>query len=208
MKATKKYQIRKDLTKIVDGSIVYRIEALKDFSFIKKGSLGGWVESENNLSQEGICWVSDNAVIYGKAQVYANAKVWGKAFIHDNAKVGGCALIYDNAEIFEHAKVCGYAEINNNAKVYGSVIVNGYAEIGGNAEVNTDSSYYAIKNMWSSGRYFTYTRSNKMWRVGCFYGTSEQLIEKAYKDSKVSGQCYESVVKWVEDLYRIIEDNK
>ena len=40
MKATKKYQIRKDLTKIVDGSIVYRIEALKDFSFIKKGSLG------------------------------------------------------------------------------------------------------------------------------------------------------------------------
>ncbi len=32
-------------------------------------------------------------------------------------------------------------------------------------EVNTDSSYYAIKNMWSSD---ATTRSNKMWRVGCF----------------------------------------
>ena len=39
-----------------------------------------------------------------------------------------------------------------------------------------------------------------MWRVGCFYGTGEELIKKAYKDSDKSGKNYELTVKYVEDL--------
>lgn len=45
-----------------------------------------------------------------------------------------------------------------------------------------------------------------MWKVGCFYGTGEQLIEKAYKDSELSGKEYEHVVKYVETT--IINDGK
>ena len=52
----------------------------------------------------------------------------------------------------------------------------------------------------SSGRWFTYTRSNKKWAVGCFYGTGEELIKKAYADSKVSGKCYEAIVRAVETI--------
>lgn len=37
-----------------------------------------------------------------------------------------------------------------------------------------------------------------MWKVGCFYGTSNELIEKAYKDSELSGREYEKIVKYVE----------
>ena len=33
--------------------ILHRIQALKDFSFIKAGDLGGWIEKEENLSQFG-----------------------------------------------------------------------------------------------------------------------------------------------------------
>ena len=36
---------------------LFRIRALEDFSSVKAGDLGGWVESESNLSQEGTCWV-------------------------------------------------------------------------------------------------------------------------------------------------------
>ena len=39
-----------------------------------------------------------------------------------------------------------------------------------------------------------------MWRVGCFYGTGKELIEKAYKDSEESGKMYEKYVKFVKDL--------
>jgi hypothetical protein len=42
------------------GRKLYRIQALKDFGYVKAGDFGGWVESESNLSQEGDCWIYDN----------------------------------------------------------------------------------------------------------------------------------------------------
>ena len=44
-----------------------------------------------------------------------------------------------------------------------------------------------------------------MWRVGCFYGTGEELIKKAYADSKESGREYERIVKYVESI--LADDN-
>ena len=41
-----------------------------------------------------------------------------------------------------------------------------------------------------------------MWKVGCFYGTGEQLIEKAYKDSKLSGKEYKKVVDYVNSILK------
>ena len=97
------------------------------------------------------------------------------------------AWVFDNAMVFDNARVCG------NARVSGS------------AEVKSEDDYIVFKNNWSSGRYFTYTKSNKMWKVGCFYGTGQELIEKAYADSELSGKCYESYVKLVEQLEEIQE---
>jgi hypothetical protein len=39
-----------------------------------------------------------------------------------------------------------------------------------------------------------------MWAVGCFYGTGEELLKKAYADSEVSGKCYEAIVRAVEAI--------
>ena len=81
------------------------------------------------------------------------------------------------------------------SKVYGDALVSGNAKVYGDAEVSKSSDYAVYKNTWSSMRYFTWTRSNNKWRVGCFYGTGEELIEKAYKDSNLSGDCYKAVVE-------------
>lgn len=74
----------------------------------------------------------------------------------------------------------------------------GDAWVCGDAVIESQRDYIVFKNFWSSGRYFTYTRSNKKWKVGCFYGTGEELIKKAYLDSKESGWQYEQVVRYVE----------
>ena len=110
--------------------------------------------------------------------VYNNAKVYG------DAKVSGNAIVYGDAE------VCGKAEVCDNA------------EICGNAIIANDSDYIVFKNWWSSGRYFTWTKSNNMWKVGCFYGSGKQLINKAYMDSELSGTEYERVVRYVDKDYR------
>lgn len=216
----KKYKLRTDLIKGNDGHILYRIESLKDFSNVKKGDLGGWVEKENNLSQEGNCWVYDNACVYDNAIVTNNAtvrdeaSVYGDTWVCENACVYGEAKVCDNAKIYGIACVYGESYVRGNTRVYGRALVNGKAivdneaNICGNAVVKKSSDYYVCKNIWSSGRHFTYTHYNRMWSVGCFYGTGMELIKKAYKDGDISGRNYERSVKFVEEMYKDIEINK
>ena len=89
-----KYELT-DNTKTVNGVKLYQIQALKDFGNVKAGDLGGWIEKEKNLSQEGDCWVYDNAQVFGNAQVSDNARVSDNAWVYDNAQVFGDAEVSD-----------------------------------------------------------------------------------------------------------------
>ena len=225
----KKYKLT-DETINLNGVTLYRIEALKDFGEIKKGDKGGFIESENNLAHEGDAWVSDEACVYDNARVSGNAHIYGEAWVFGSACVYGDSCVFDNACVYNNASVSGHAQVYGNAIVYGdanvcddsrvfgnatvcnktcvcgNAVVYGYALVRGdacvcgNAEISNKSDYIVFQNWWSSGRYFTWTRSNNMWSVGCFYGTGEELIKKAYKDSELSGREYERIVKYVEEI--------
>ena len=93
-----KYKLTEE-TINVNGRTLHRIESLKDFGDVKKGIKGGYVENESNLSQNGDCWVSDDAKVYGDAKVYDNAQVYGKAQGCGKAKVYNDAKVYENAEV-------------------------------------------------------------------------------------------------------------
>ena len=184
----KKYELTSE-TKVINGVELHRIKALESFGRVEKGELGGWIESEKNLSQDGDAWVFDNATVRG------NAKVRGNATVDGNAAVGGNAIVSDNAIVSGNATISGYATINGNATINGDATISGKED------------FIVFKNWWSSGRYFTWTRSNNKWKVGCFMGTGEELIAKAYKDSAKSGREYERVVKYVNDILKEEEDN-
>lgn len=217
----KKYELT-DETIVFRGRTLHQIRAIRAFSNIKAGELGGWIEKEENLSHNGNAWVAhdanvcenayicDNAVVADRAAVYGNARIAGDAvvlnfaIVCENAMVYGKAIIHDAAMVFGNAEIYDYADIGGNSAVFGKVVIFGNAEII-NAKVHNQSDYIVFKNFWSSGRYFTWTRSNNMWVVGCFYGTSEELIEKAYKDSAKSGREYERVVRYVESILADVE---
>ena len=186
METEKKYKLTDEFITLGNRKL-YRIEALKSFYNVKKGDKGGFIESEDNLSQIGDCWIHNDAKVYGDANIFGNAKVKENAEVYGNANVRGNVLIYGKAKIYGDAKVFGEAEVKSNATI------------------SSNSDYIVFKNCWSSGRYFTWTRSNNMWKVGCFYGTGEELIAKAYKDSELSGREYKKVVKYVES---ILKDSK
>ena len=61
----KKYILTEE-TKEVGGRILHRIQAVRDFDAVQKGDLGGWVESEENLSHDGNCWVFGDGRVFGK----------------------------------------------------------------------------------------------------------------------------------------------
>ena len=73
----KNWKIRTDLSIEVCGHTLFRIECTQDFKEIKAGTLGGYIEKEENL--DGDAWVYGNARVYGNAQVCGNAKVCGNA---------------------------------------------------------------------------------------------------------------------------------
>ena len=89
----KKYELTSE-TKIVFGHILYRIKALSSFGYVSAGDLGGFLESEKNLSQNGDAWVYGNAEVYGDAWVYGNARVYGDARVYGNAEVSEIGAIF------------------------------------------------------------------------------------------------------------------
>ena len=76
----KKYILTEE-TKEVGGHILHKIQAVRDFGDVQKGDLGGWVESEENLSHDGNCWVSGNGRVFGNGEVSSNARIGVNAYI-------------------------------------------------------------------------------------------------------------------------------
>ena len=113
----------------------------------------------------------------------------------------------DTIEVFGRKHFRIKAKINFGA--VGTGELGGYIEKeenlseNGDAWVTSQKDYIVFKNSWSSFRWFTYTKSNKMWKVGCFYGTGQELIKKAYEDSEQSGKCYEAYVNLVLELEKL-----
>ena len=70
----KKYKFT-DETKKSCGKILHRIRAIRSFNGVKKGQLGGFIESENNLSHDGNAWICSNAEVYGNVRVYGDILV-------------------------------------------------------------------------------------------------------------------------------------
>lgn len=65
----KKYELTEE-TFTVFGKTLYRIRAVRDFGSVKTGEFGGYIEKEENLSHFGNAWISDNARVYGNAEVF------------------------------------------------------------------------------------------------------------------------------------------
>ena len=90
----KKFELTSE-TKVVLEKNLYRIRALTSFADVQAGQLGGWIEKEDNLSQNGNAWVYGNAWVDGDARVYGNARVYG------DAQVGGDAEITKRTHLLE-----------------------------------------------------------------------------------------------------------
>lgn len=137
--------------------------------------------------------IDGNAYIGGSARVLYSAYVTGFSHVGDNAYIKGNAII-------DEGLIKDQVVIEGNAHVAGGVIIDGKAHICGNAVIEGKEDFIVFKNWWSSGRYFTWTRSNDKYKVGCFYGTGEELIEAAYNHNQKRGREYERIVNYVNSI--------
>jgi NDP-sugar pyrophosphorylase family protein len=148
----KKY-VFTDETQVYEMRTLRRIKAITDFGSIKSDQLGGWLESENNLSHEGECWVYNDAKVYDNARVYDNAKIFNNAEISgvaqvyenatvsDNAKISKCAQVYGNAKVRDNVHAMDVVKIYGDALVFGSAWVYCFAQIYGKAVVTNNINF-------------------------------------------------------------------
>ncbi|WP_148052897.1 YdcK family protein [Atlantibacter hermannii] len=115
---------------------VRQIEAVRDFSDVKAGDLGGWIEEETSLSHDGHCWLYDqNSAVFAGATLRDNARVTQPCTISHGASLTGECWV-DRADISHDAF------IGDRAMVQASV-VRGECRIFGDARVMHQSQVIA-----------------------------------------------------------------
>lgn len=124
-----------------DNPKLHRIRALTDVGTdVHKGDLGGFVETEDNLDQEGFAWIGKDAIACEDSYIGGDAILADSAVARDSAYVGNNAVIADHAVVQDNAIVCG-GYISGNSCICGSAILNSDEQtrcapmIGGNARV-------------------------------------------------------------------------
>ena len=157
------------------GKKLFRIKALISFGSVEAGELGGYVEKEDNLAQDGDAWV------YGDARVYGDAWVCGNARVYGDAEVCGDARVYGNAEVYGDAEVCGNALVFGNARVCCDAEVYGNAKVCGDAEVYGNADYLLIGRIGSRFSFTTFFKNKDKGitvSCGCFLGTIAEFRAK------------------------------
>ena len=179
----KKYEFTGE-TVVIFGVTFNRIRALvrikNEFFRVNPGELGGWIESEDNLSHEGNCWVC------GDAEVYGDAKVCGNAWVGGNARVYGDAEVCGNARVGGYAMVCGNARVCGDAWIYKK---NHSLVIGPIGSPNAHTTFFHSKN------------GDIKVVCGRFYGTIDEFSESV--KTTHSGSKYENVYNAAVNLAKI-----
>lgn len=204
----KKYELIDNPKEITDcygvEHYVYQIRALKDFGDVRAGDLGGWIESEKNLSHDGFCWVYGDGVVAGNAEVRDDAFVsglgmaCGNAVICEHASVGGKASICGSsmmkgaASIHDHVKIFDESLLAGNTSLYGlisvrdkTVLMNvrlcGDFRIVANADIRSKNDIVIIEGIGRQNRTsIAYKTSNGCIIVccGCFTGYLSEFEER------------------------------
>ena len=146
----KKYQVTNDIIEF-NGRTLFRIRALKDFDDVKKGDWGGFVRNEYNLSQEGNCWIyddaicMDNATVKSNAKMYDNAVICSRGSILDNVKMYGKSVICDdgiakgNSMMFGNSRIKDNAMLLEDSMMFDNSELRDYSRVYGNGKLYDDS---------------------------------------------------------------------
>ena len=140
-----KYKLLKDTGIPYGDETIYRIQALKDFAYVHTGDIGGYVASEDNLSQNGNAWIYDDAKAIENSRVSDNAKLEDKAILKghakamDNSTVANLATASGHAELHGNSWLGSHTTLSKNAKLFDSTFVGDFASITGNVTCHDKS---------------------------------------------------------------------
>ena len=124
---------------------LHRIRALRDIGkTVKAGDLGGFVESESNLSvdPDDDAWIFDDAIAAGDAYVDQNSCLRDAAIACDSAYVSHGSVLSDHARAEDSAylrggvmnssaRASGFAQLVSAPNQFGTPLLSGHCQVYG-----------------------------------------------------------------------------
>ena len=202
-----KYEILIDEENTIEfeGRILHRIRALKNFGDVKTGDIGGYVESKWNLSQEGNCWIYDNAKcvdnsqMYGNSQMYDNSQMYGNSQMYDNSRMYDRSCMFDNSKMYDNSRMYDNTMMFDNSRMYDNSRMFNNSIMYEEGVLKKDYSLYGVINKpfkqifqhQCKNRFLTaiLTEENEiLYSVGCQIGIiKEQFIDGIHNDCEIEG---------------------
>lgn len=149
----------------------------------KKGDLGGFVESERNLSQLGNCWIYDNAKCMDNAKIYMNAKMYDNTEMCDSSHMYNDAALYHSAKMFDNAVMWGNARILDNSSMYDNSTMLDSSVMYGNGLLEGNQELHSFSNGDHTCNFYKTKEGNIYLRAGCLKDIrSWSELKKALKE--------------------------
>lgn len=196
------------------GTEYRQIISLKSFGSVSENEIGGFIQTEKNLSHFGNCWVKDSSKIGEDALIYGNAVVEGNVIVLGNSHIFGSAHLSENVIVYGRSKLFGRCEVSGNVHIYQDACVSFNAKISGNSKIRGNT---LIKNEITSGEIYSYdvekyninysgkdSEGNHFVRVGCQIHTITNWKDETFRNQIV--QKYSFPKRLVPEFLKILEE--
>jgi hypothetical protein len=159
------------------GHELHRIRALRNFANANEGEMGGWIESEANLSQTGDAWIADDAKVFEFARISKDAFVGGNAMVFGNAIVTDSATVHDHALVYEAAGIFGDAKVLDTAVCCETALLSGSSCVGGDAWIRTIYDVFSVSPIGTTRESITFFTNKRKEILVSMYEISESITQ-------------------------------
>ena len=207
----KKYELT-DITMEFEGRTLYRIRALEDFYDVEKGDLGGWLQSEDNLSQEGYCWIYDNAKCVDNARMYDNSRIYNNAVMYDYSAMYDDSRMYDYSAMYDNSRMYDYGRMYDDSAMYGcseiyeDSVMFDYSAMYGNSAMYGHSAMYNCSAMYDNSEMHDYSETcgnSKLKGREKLYGKLISEIDNFIEINDKEGNTVTGVLKEDKVLFNV-----
>lgn len=205
-----KYELT-NITQYYNGVALRRTRALRDseLSGFKRGDIGGWIQTTDNLSQEGECWIHHDARVLGNARVTGDCRISDYAEISGNARVSGfsliehCAVVTDNAVLEGVVRLSGYSRVFGHAHICcgedGPQIL---SDVWINFDIDYDTNYAIFVDGRDAGLIIAVSQNGSIcvagnWDFDGFFGDLPAFKQWAQKHSKAAVRLLPGISYWL-----------
>ena len=195
----RKYEMT-NITMEYEERTLYRIRALKDFSDVKAGDLGGWVETEYNLSQEGNCWIYDEAKCMDNARMYHNSAMYNNSVMCDFSEMHGCSEMHNYSAMYDNSRMYNCSAMYHNSRMYNDSKMYNYSTMFDNSAMYNNAVMLDNSKMFENSRMY---RNSRLKNKENLYGKLVTKVDRFIEINNTGGRIVTGVLKDGKILYNI-----